>query len=116
MHRALALAALFVCLLSVGVGSARRPADAATSSIFTVNSTADVPDVNPGNGVCETGVNNHLCTLRAGDSIHISPVTPLKVERLEAKHLLVLHTIMNPFTGEIVDAADPATPALLDWT
>ncbi len=54
--------------------------------------------------------------LQLGDSIHISPVTPLKVERLEANRLLVLHTVMSPFTGEIVDAADPATPAFLDWT
>lgn len=31
---------------------------------FTVNSTADVPDVNPGNGVCETAPGNGTCTLR----------------------------------------------------
>ncbi len=55
-------------------------------------------------------------TLQAGDSIHISPVTPLKVERLETNHVLVLHTVMSPFTAEIVDAADSATPAFFDWT
>ncbi len=55
-------------------------------------------------------------TLQAGDSIHISPVTPLKVEKLEANRLLVLHTVMSPFTARIVDAADPATPAYMDWT
>ena len=54
--------------------------------------------------------------LQPGDSIHISPVTPLKVERLEANRLLVLHTVMSPFTAEIVDAGDPATPAYMDWT
>jgi hypothetical protein len=54
--------------------------------------------------------------LQEGDSIHISPVTPLKVERLEPDRVLVLHTVMSPFTAEIVDAADPATPAYLDWT
>jgi hypothetical protein len=54
--------------------------------------------------------------LQPGDSIHISPVTPLKVERLEPNHALVLHTVMSPFTAEIVDAADPATPAFMDWT
>ncbi len=32
---------------------------------FTVNSPADVPDFNPGNGVCETALNNGVCTLRA---------------------------------------------------
>ncbi len=55
-------------------------------------------------------------TLQPGDSIHISPVTPLKVERLEANRLLVLHAVMSPFTGEIVDAADPATPTFMNWT
>ena len=35
-------------------------ADAAT---FTVNSTADAPDANPGDGVCDDGAGN--CTLRA---------------------------------------------------
>src|SRR3954471_2309484 len=32
---------------------------------FTVNSTADVVDFNPGNGVCETATGNGVCTLRA---------------------------------------------------
>jgi hypothetical protein len=55
-------------------------------------------------------------TLQAGDSIHISPITPLKVEKLEPNHTLVLHTTMSPFTAEIVDAANPATAAFMDWT
>ena len=55
-------------------------------------------------------------TLHTGDSIHISPVTPLKVEVLEPNRALVLHTVMSPFTAELVDAADPATPAFFDWT
>ncbi len=55
-------------------------------------------------------------TLQAGDNIHISPVTPLKVERLEPDHVLVLHTVMSPLTGEIVDVTNPATTAFLDWT
>ena len=54
--------------------------------------------------------------LQPGDSIHISPVTPLKVEALEPNRLLVLHTVMSPYTAEIVDAADPATRAFFDWT
>lgn len=32
---------------------------------FTVNSTIDATDVNPGDGVCETAVGNGVCTLRA---------------------------------------------------
>lgn len=34
-------------------------------TLFTVNSTADVTDANPGDGVCETAVGNSICTLRA---------------------------------------------------
>lgn len=37
---------------------------ASPSATFTVNSTVDAVDVNPGNGVCETAVANQ-CTLRA---------------------------------------------------
>jgi CSLREA domain-containing protein len=32
---------------------------------FNVNSPADVPDIDPGNGVCETVAGNGVCTLRA---------------------------------------------------
>jgi CSLREA domain-containing protein len=41
---------------------ASAPAVAAT---FTVNTTADGHDKLPGNGVCETGTGNGICTLRA---------------------------------------------------
>ncbi len=54
--------------------------------------------------------------LQAGDSIHISPVTPLKVEVLEPNRALVLHIVMSPFTAEVVDAKAPATRAFFDWT
>ena len=37
----------------------------AHAATFVVNSTADVQDTNPGNGVCETAVGNGVCTLRA---------------------------------------------------
>ncbi|MBV9613644.1 MAG: CSLREA domain-containing protein, partial [Acidobacteriaceae bacterium] len=32
---------------------------------FVVNSTADVVDANPGDGICETSAGNRVCTLRA---------------------------------------------------
>ena len=35
------------------------------AAMFTVNSTADVVDAHPGDGVCETGSGNGICTLRA---------------------------------------------------
>jgi hypothetical protein len=55
-------------------------------------------------------------TLHAGDSIHISPVTPLKVEVLEPNRAFVLHVVMSPFTAEIVDTTGPTTGAFFDWT
>ena len=35
------------------------------SRAFTVNSTVDAVDANPGDGVCETAPGNGACTLRA---------------------------------------------------
>ena len=55
-------------------------------------------------------------TLRVGDEIRISPVTPLKVEMLEPNRALVLHVVMSLMTAEIVDADDPLTREFIDWT
>lgn len=55
---------LFIPVATVGLLLAvfgRPPA----GSSFTVNSTADATDANPGNGVCETAAGNNICTLRA---------------------------------------------------
>ena len=41
------------------------PADAQGTQTFTVNSTADVVDASPGDGVCETATGDQTCTLRA---------------------------------------------------
>ena len=37
----------------------------AQAAVFTVNTNVDLPDANPGNGVCETASGNGVCTLRA---------------------------------------------------
>ncbi len=55
-------------------------------------------------------------TLQVGDSIHISPVTPLRAEVLESNRALVLHAVMSPFTAEIVATKGPAARAFFDWT
>lgn len=63
-HRNLLLAGLlgFITLL----GAALPPSTlAAPNATFTVNSDLDLPDKKPGNGICETARNNHVCTLRA---------------------------------------------------
>jgi proline iminopeptidase len=54
--------------------------------------------------------------LQSGDSIHISAVTPLKVERLEPDRALVLHTVMSPFSAEPVTRDGPNPGAFIDWT
>lgn len=56
-------AAFSMLILFVGLAapaSAENPEGA-----FDVNSTTDAVDVNPGDGVCETGAGNNVCTLRA---------------------------------------------------
>lgn len=40
-------------------------ASSTLSATFTVNSTVDATDTNPGNGICETAPGNGVCTLRA---------------------------------------------------
>ncbi len=55
MTRALRTALLLVCFV--------LPASPAAAATFTVSTTADTTDVNPGNGVC--AASNGLCTLRA---------------------------------------------------
>lgn len=60
--------ALVVLLASLPVGAAHaQPSAPATPAArtFTVTSPSDVPDVNPGDGVCETANGNAVCTLRA---------------------------------------------------
>lgn len=45
--------------------SAPPPLNAQAAGTFTVNSTVDAVDANPGDGVCETASGNGVCTLRA---------------------------------------------------
>ena len=53
---------LGAAVVAIALTPAAGPAHAAT---FTVNSTADVTDAHPGDGKCETALNNGVCTLRA---------------------------------------------------
>jgi CSLREA domain-containing protein len=52
---------LFPALVACALFLSTAGAEALT---FTVNSPADIPDVNPGDGVCETAPGNGVCTLR----------------------------------------------------
>jgi hypothetical protein len=60
----LALVATALALLLLWLPEHQAVAGPA-SVTFTVNSQADVPDIHPGDGVCETATNNGVCTLRA---------------------------------------------------
>ena len=53
---------LLLFLITALIGLVPMPSQAIT---FTVNSTADIVDANPGNGVCETAAGSAICTLRA---------------------------------------------------
>jgi CSLREA domain-containing protein len=53
-----------ICILCLTVVLTYQPPTKAAST-FTVNSTIDAVDINPGNGICETSTGNNICTLRA---------------------------------------------------
>lgn len=53
-----------LAILSLGTAAAQEVPHTLAAA-FTVNSTSDVTDVNPGNGICETAAGNGVCTLRA---------------------------------------------------
>lgn len=57
---AITLPVLFLALFITSLQTKASP-----DATFTVNSTVDAVDVNPGDGVCETAVSNGICTLRA---------------------------------------------------
>ena len=54
--------------------------------------------------------------IQPGDTVSISPITPLKIATIEPERALVLHTVMNPFTAQVIDrAVQPGTP-YIDWS
>ena len=62
IDRILAPALALIALLIAANGSALAATEPAP---FSVNSTVDATDANPGDGVCETVAGNGVCTLRA---------------------------------------------------
>ena len=56
---------VILCLISLFGLSGPAAAPAAAAGPFTVNTTIDVTDAVPGNGVCEVSAGSGLCTLRA---------------------------------------------------
>ncbi|HNG33922.1 MAG TPA: choice-of-anchor Q domain-containing protein, partial [Blastocatellia bacterium] len=56
----------------------------ACPSLFTVDDTLDTPDANPGDGVCDDGSTDHLCTLRAAimeaNALAATACSPLTID------------------------------------
>lgn len=52
-------------ILVTGIVLAFLPLSARANGVFVVNTTLDGNDIQPGNGVCETGTGNGICTVRA---------------------------------------------------
>src|SRR5437667_11723603 len=80
-------------LVSVWLVFGQPAAALAMNLIFTVNSSADGPDVNPGDGACDDGTGD--CTLRAAIT--------------EANHAPGFDTIQFHFSGLGVHSIDVAS-------
>ena len=59
------LAILFAFLMLSALMYTVQASPSASNATFAVNSPLDATDANPGDGVCETGSGNGVCTLRA---------------------------------------------------
>jgi len=62
-----------------------------------------------------TRIDPDLQNLAVGDTVPISPVTPMKVAALQPGRALVLRALMSPFTAEILDPDNLRGP-WMDWT
>jgi hypothetical protein len=54
--------------------------------------------------------------IQPGDTVSISPITPLDVAVLEPGQAFVLHAVMSPFTGQIVNRTLQSDSASMDWS
>jgi len=90
----------------------------AAATTFTVNSVVDVPDSNPGNGVCETASGNGVCTLRAAvqeanandgaDVISLQPNTTYMLSRVGSDET-ALNGDLDISDSVTINGAGPAT-------
>jgi hypothetical protein len=62
-----------------------------------------------------TRIDPELQNLAVGDTVAISPVTPMKVAVLEPEKALVLKVLMSPFTAKVLEPGNPPEP-WMDWT
>src|SRR6185369_13976777 len=75
----------------------------ALATAFTVNSTSDIHDANPGDGVCETAAGNHICTLRAAieEANKLSGVDTIALQA-NATYLLSLTSTVDSQTSDLI--------------
>ncbi len=79
-----------------------------SGTMITVNSTADLPDVAPGNGICETAVGNNECTLRAA----INEANALSTDdtiALPANNYTLTYALAPGFEGVDLEITDDLT-------
>jgi hypothetical protein len=62
-----------------------------------------------------TRIDPALQKLMVGDTVKISPVTPMTVAVLQKNRAMVLRILMSPFTGLPLDRMRPSEP-WIDWT
>jgi hypothetical protein len=62
-----------------------------------------------------TQIDPDLQKLKVGDTVPISPVTPMTVEVLKPNRALVLHMMMSPFTAQALPRHNPPEP-WMDWS
>ena len=61
-----------------------------------------------------TTIDPELQKLKQGDTVMISPVTPMTVEVLKPNRALVLHMVMSPFTAQPVEPS--GGQPWMDWS
>jgi hypothetical protein len=60
-------------------------------------------------------IDPELQKLKRGDTLQISPVTPMMVEVFQKNRAMVLHTVMSPLTAQVVDRRN-LPPPWIDWS
>lgn len=70
-----------------------------------------------GLGIQSAGrIQPNLQTLTQSDCIYLSPVTPMKVVRLEPEKALILYNTMSPLTGETLKTPVPPDVPSMQWS
>jgi len=74
-----------------------------SAATFVVNSPADVHDSNHGDGICETALHNHICTLRAAveEANALAGADKITLQANVTYHLSLTETLSN-ITSDLI--------------